>query len=105
MGSVLGQSHLCGYQEEDVGLKGHHCLLLVLLGRVLGPGLSVEVISGLGTLKALVESVSTDEPIEVLPAWGWVRQMPDLPLVLTGACLHSPQHSTHLLTLALPPRL
>lgn len=60
MGSVLGQSHLCGDQEEYVSLKGHHCLLHVLLGRVLGPGLSVDVKGGLRAFKPLGDSVSTD---------------------------------------------
>lgn len=60
MGSVLGQSHLCGDQEEGVSLKGHHCLLLILLGWVLGPGLSVDAKGGLGTLKPLSDGASTD---------------------------------------------
>ena len=36
LGLVLGHGDLRGHQEEDVGLKVHHGLLLGLLGRVLG---------------------------------------------------------------------
>lgn len=60
MGFVLGQRYLRGDQEEYISLKGHHCLLHVLLGRVLGPGLSVDVKGGLGPLQPLGDSVSTD---------------------------------------------
>ena len=48
IGSVLGQSSLGRHQEEDVGLKVHHSLLLGLLCCVAGPGLGVDVKSGVG---------------------------------------------------------
>ena len=65
---MLGQGDLCGHQEEDISLKGYYCLLLGLLGHVLGPGLSVEVKGGAGTLLPLADGEPADQLEEVLTA-------------------------------------
>lgn len=68
VGTVLGQGNLRGHQEEDVGLKVYHGLLLGHLGRVLGPGRSVDVKGGVGTSEPLGDGESFDQLEEVLPA-------------------------------------
>lgn len=64
---MLGQGNLRGDEEEDVGLEVYHGLLLGHLGRVLGPGRSVDGKGGIGTSEPLGDGESFDQLEEVLP--------------------------------------